>query len=114
MKGSVLGLLAICRKAGKLKMGFDAAEQCLGRDAALIVFAQDISPKTKERMTMRAERSSTEVLTLPDTADDVWCVVGKRVAVMAVIDKGLAKQLVLLSSRTEAPTRQEHEEESQL
>ena len=43
-------MLSICRKAGKIKMGFDPVENSLYEDAYLVVFAQNASKNTVERM----------------------------------------------------------------
>ncbi len=95
MKGEPLGILAICRKAGKLKAGFDPAADSLGRDAALVVFSADASPKTKERMEMKAQRAGVVCRTIPYTADEIDFAVGRRAVVLAVTDPGLARQILL-------------------
>lgn len=103
MKGNPMGMLAICRKAGKLKAGFDPAADSLGRDAALIVFSADASPKTKERMELKAARAGVECITIPYTADEIDFAVGKRAVVLSITDKNLARQVSLLT--------EEHNEE---
>ena len=43
----MLGALGLCRKAGKLVMGFDAvAESVMKGKAVLVLTAQDVSPRT--------------------------------------------------------------------
>jgi ribosomal protein L30E len=110
-------MLAICRKAGKLALGFDAAEASLGRGAALVVFTSDVSPKTKKRMQTKAARLNAVSITLPHSADDVWRATGKRVAVMAITNRGLADRVAFLAEGVAAaktlPTEY-HEEESDL
>ncbi|MPN29781.1 hypothetical protein SDC9_177234 [bioreactor metagenome] len=98
MKGNLLGLLNICRKAGKLKLGFDPAAASLGRDAQLLLFTADVSPKTKARMLQKAEGLPVKALDLTETSDTVYHTIGKRVAVMAVTDKGLAERAAALHS----------------
>lgn len=117
MKADALGMLAICRKAGKLKFGFDAAESALGRDAVLIAFTSDVSTKTKTRMQNKAARFAAVSITLPYTADDVWRATGRRVAVMAITDRGLADRVVFLlgsAAAAKALPTEYHEEESDL
>ena len=87
MKGNILGLLGICRKAGKLRLGFDPVAEGLGKDVRLLLFSNDISPKTKERMLQKASGS------LPYSADELLAGLGKRVAVLAVTDRGLADRI---------------------
>ncbi len=98
MKSNLLGLLGICRKAGKLKLGFDPAAASLGRDAQLLLFAADISPKTRLRMLKKAEGLPVKSLDLVETSDAVYDAIGKRVAVMAVTDMGLAERAAALHS----------------
>ena len=96
MKGNLLGLLGICRKAGKLKLGFDPVAASLGKGAELLLFTQDISPKTKARMLKKAETQQVRILSLKETSDTVEKAIGKRVAVMAITDRGLADKATLL------------------
>ncbi|HWP50518.1 MAG TPA: hypothetical protein VN626_02360 [Clostridia bacterium] len=98
MKGNLLGLLGICRKAGKLKLGFDPAVASLGRDAQLLLFTADISSKTRLRMLKKAEGTAVKSLDLSETSDAVYVAIGKRVAVMALTDKGLAERAAALHS----------------
>jgi len=93
VKGDPLGMLSVCRKAGKLKAGFDPAAESLRRDAALIVFSADASPKTKDRMTAKAARAGVACLTLPHTADEIDYAVGRRAVVLAITDAGLAREI---------------------
>ena len=93
MKGNILGLLGICRKAGKLRLGFDPVAEGLGKDVRLLLFSNDISPKTKERMLQKASGSPAASLTLSYSADELLAGLGKRVAVLAVTDRGLADRI---------------------
>jgi ribosomal protein L7Ae-like RNA K-turn-binding protein len=101
MKSNALAWICLCRKAGKIKMGFDAAAQSLGRDAALVVFACDASENTKRRMQQKALLYKVPVCTLPHTEDEIWRTTGKRAVLMTIIDKRLAAQLAALTNREE-------------
>jgi ribosomal protein L7Ae-like RNA K-turn-binding protein len=92
-----LGMLSLCKKAGKLKAGFDPAALSLGRDAALVVFSADASPKTKDRMAQKAADAGIPCVTLPQTADEIGFATGKRVVVLAVTDEGMARQVLRLT-----------------
>lgn len=105
MKSNLLGLLGICRKAGKLKLGFDPAVASLGRDAQLLLFTADISPKTRMRMLKKAEGLSVKSLDMAETSDAVYYAIGKRVAVMAVTDKGLAERAAALHNAGQHATQ---------
>lgn len=94
MKGDILGLLGICRKAGKLKMGFDAVAASLERDARLLLITDDISPKTRERILSKAANSGTKHICLSVTSSDVEMAIGKKLAVMAITDAGFASAAI--------------------
>jgi ribosomal protein L7Ae-like RNA K-turn-binding protein len=52
----VLNLLHMCRKAGKLKFGFDSCERsCYSGYSKLILVASDLAEKQKLKMTELAE-----------------------------------------------------------
>lgn len=109
MKNKICGLLGICRKAGKIKLGFDPVVDRLQKDAVLILFAADISPKTKQRLLQKAEGLPCTVRTLPCTQEELFCSIGKRVGVMAVTDRGLAAALEQLCDQA-VPNHQQEEE----
>lgn len=112
-RSSILGLLGICRKAGKIKLGFDPAADTLGKDGCLLIFSSDVSLKTRERMLKKAEAFKIASLDIDETSDDIWYAIGKRVAVMSVTDKGLAENIVRLD-RARRTTENHDEEDTDL
>lgn len=83
--------LSLCRKAGKLVMGYDAVVDAVMTGKANRVFvAADVSPKTAERLRYAVEELAG-VEPLPLTQDDLAPVSHKRVAVFAVADANLAR-----------------------
>ena len=96
MKGNALDMLAICRKAGRLKLGFDSVEQSLKGDAALVIFTNDISEKTMKRMASITKLHGVNTVLLPWSSNEINIRVGKRVAVMSITDRGLADRVALL------------------
>lgn len=89
MNNAALSLLSICRKALKLKLGFDSVEKTLP-EAAIVVFTNDISEKTRERMLFFVEKQGKPFIDAPFSSDDVHYIVGKKAAVLAITDQGLA------------------------
>ena len=89
MRDNTLSFLSLCRKAQKLKMGFDSVEKTL-KDAKVVLFACDVSPKTRERMEKKAEAFSVPTKLLPFTQEDIYIKVGKNISVMSITDDGLA------------------------
>ncbi|WP_071432947.1 L7Ae/L30e/S12e/Gadd45 family ribosomal protein [Angelakisella massiliensis] len=102
-----LGMLSICRKAGKLIFGFDAVKEAVAAgEARLILYAADLSEKTRasmDRVAARVEPAPPCVRTELTMYDfSLFC--PKPAGVLAVTDEGLAKAVL---KRITA----EHEEE---
>lgn len=82
--------LSLCRKAGKLVMGFDAVEEAVFKGKAwLVLYTADASPKTVRRMT-DAVGGLVDVQPMPLTQDALAPVSRKPVALYAVVDRNLA------------------------
>ena len=87
----MLGALGLCRKAGKLVMGFDAvAESVMKGKAVLVLTAQDISPRTA-RKTREFCEGILHVQSMPLTQEQLCAVTHKPVGVYAVTDENLAR-----------------------
>lgn len=93
MNNPALSMISMCRKAQKLKMGFDSVEKTL-QESKLIIFTSDISPKTRDRMLFAAKNKRAPFRDIPETSDDVHFAVGKRVAVLSITDRGLARSVL--------------------
>lgn len=101
MKNKQLSVLGLCRKAGRLKYGFDSVKEALLKnEAELIVFSSDISEKTKERIKATALRQGTRTLSAPfDMSELAFALgLGKDTAIVAICDNGFAE---LFLSKTE-------------
>lgn len=100
MTNKLLSNLSLCRKAGFLKMGFDPAWESIGKGACLILFASDVSPKTRERMEFQAGRMNVRTCTIPHTSEEILAVVGKKIAVMSLTNKAFADKIHAVSGET--------------
>lgn len=91
LKAQLHGAFSMCRKAGKLVMGFDPVmDAVMAGKTNCVYLASDISPKTAQRLRYAVE-DLAEVLPLPLAQDDLADVSRKRVAVYAVADANLAR-----------------------
>ena len=89
----ISGFLGLCRKAGKLVMGFDICVEALGKGKAeLLLLARDCSERTVRGIKRAAEEKGREVRTLPLNMDEISFAVAKRAGVLAVCDSGFAKK----------------------
>ena len=87
---ALFGALGLCRKAGRLVMGFDAVcDEVYRGKVALVLTAADLSPKTLARL-QRACEGAAEVLPMPLTQEDLCPISRKPVGVYGVADENLA------------------------
>ncbi len=89
--------LGLCRRGGKLVMGFDAVVEELASPktkAAGLILAEDVSPKTEKEVRFAAEKYGREVQKAPFTMDEAQEALGKRSGVFLVLDKGLYSSIV--------------------
>lgn len=92
MKDRLLSTLCICRKAGKIILGFDAVNDAAREHTlALIVLSGDLSPKSAKEMAFAAEKYQIPICSAPITMDDIRHRLGKRSGIIGVTDQGLAE-----------------------
>lgn len=78
-------------------MGFDAAVQELESPkskAAGLVLAADVSAKTEKEIRFAAEKHGKRVVRAGFTMDETETALGKRVAVLLILDEGLYGSLI--------------------
>ena len=94
MSKNIMGLVTMCRRAGKLSMGIDMAkEACANGTAAGCIAASDLSPKTLKEIKFSCYKYNVPIYRTELTMDQIWTELGKRVGIMAVCDKGFFKAL---------------------
>ena len=84
--------MCLCRRAGRLVIGFDAVVQELASPkskAAGIVLASDVSPKTEKEIRFAADKRGTDVIRAGFTMDEAKNAVGKRAGIFLILDEGL-------------------------
>ncbi|MCL2857563.1 MAG: ribosomal L7Ae/L30e/S12e/Gadd45 family protein [Oscillospiraceae bacterium] len=87
----LLSALGLCKKAGKLTVGFDVVGEAIRRgNAKLLVLTGDISPKSAGRITAMADEHKVRHFTIDAAMDDIEKLLGKRAGILAVTDQGLA------------------------
>jgi ribosomal protein L7Ae-like RNA K-turn-binding protein len=100
--------ISLCRKAGKLTMGYDAVEEAVVKGKAwLVLTAADASAKTVNRLKANIG-DLVDVLPMPLEQNRLASISRKPVAVYAVLDRNLAK---LCFDRLDACGAINHEEE---
>jgi len=94
-----MGMLSLCRKAGKLRIGFEPVKEAAQRgEAQLVLYASDFSPGSRERMERILARSGRPPgqRTVGAAMSDLAKVCGKKTGVVAVADQGFAAGLTKL------------------
>lgn len=92
---NITGLLTICRKAGKLVMGFDPMKDALaGGKACAVIIASDISPKTEKEVRFFSGKQNVPVARTAMTLDEVYYALGKKAGILTICDKGFADKAI--------------------
>lgn len=88
------GLISICRKAGRLKSGMDAAKSaCMSGEARAVFAASDLSAKSLKELKFAAARNGVPVYSLSMTMQQIADAMGKKTGILAVTDGGFAKSM---------------------
>lgn len=94
-----LSLLTVCRKAGRLVLGFDAVcDAAKSGKAVCLLTASDASPKTRKELLFRCK---LPCYTLDADCETLEHMLGRRTAVLAVCDAGFAHRFETLLAQTE-------------
>lgn len=92
---NVLSTLALCRRAGYLVHGFDVVKEAMEyKTAKVVILASDVSEKTKKEALFFANRFNCPIIQIEHTIGEFWTVCSKKVAVLAICDKGFAKSFL--------------------
>ena len=99
MNDKLLSMLGLCRRAGKLELGYDAVAAAITKNKAkLLLLASDLSEKTGESITYLSGQYGPGPIRLPHTMDQIGRAVGKRAGILAVIDAGFAGSIRKLAA----------------
>ena len=104
-KERLLSFLGIARRAQKLSMGADAAQEAMQKGKTkLLLLASDLSERPERSARAEAQAASTPVLPAGVTMDEIAFSVGKRTGILAVNDSGFAGKLrTMLGEQQDAP-----------
>ncbi len=102
MKGNdkLLGAVSLCRRAGKLAVGFDATVKAVGKGAALVLMSNDAAERTTRNVARICE-DIAQIVNLPYTQAEIEQATGRKFAVAAVCDENFAR-LIQLNIKEEA------------
>ncbi len=98
MNDRLLSFLGLCRRAGKLVIGFDPVREAVETGKAfLVLVAADISANTLKKLNTAIGEFGVPFYTVNRTKDEISFSLGKTCACLAVIDKGFADKLTELT-----------------
>lgn len=98
-KDKVLSMLGLARRAGKLSMGHDMAEQALlKKRAKMLLLCSDVSPRlVKEfQKTMELHSISVPLFQTDITIDEIHFFVGYKAGVLTVDDENFSNKIISL------------------
>ncbi|WRS27131.1 50S ribosomal protein L7 [Oscillospiraceae bacterium MB08-C2-2] len=91
MENNLLLALGLCRKAGKLVMGFDpVVEAMVSGKVKLLITTADLSPKSLKNITYEAQKYGIAPRAASLTMEETKAMLGRRTGILAVLDPGLA------------------------
>ncbi len=94
----IINLMTICRKAGKLIIGFDAAKNAVSDGSACcILISEDISDNTLKKIMNIS--GSIPVIKTGMKCSEAELYFNRKAAVAAVCDKGFARRFGELASQ---------------
>ena len=100
-KQKLLGLLGICRKAGRLLLGRDVVAEALAKgQLRLLLLTQDLSRRSIQAAAVPAKNKSVPVLPVPLTMDEICSLTGKSSGILGITDQGLADAVMDIIGRS--------------
>lgn len=99
----LLSTVSLCKRAGKLQLGFDQVKEAvLKGEAKLVLTAADLSEKSRKGIELLCGAENIESFVVPVTMDEFDYEIGKRTGIIAVTDPGFAGKLKsMLTADTE-------------
>lgn len=90
----IMGLVTMCRRAGKLKMGMDMTKNaCAAGEASGVLVASDISEKSLKEVKYFCQKHNVVIYSMGMDMDEVSIELGKKTGILAVCDMGFMKAL---------------------
>lgn len=88
------GILSICRKAGRMAVGFDPMLEALRSGKVRgVVTVSDISPKTYKEVCYHCGSEGIPVVRVPMTMLEFGAAIGRKAAVAGILDDGFFRKI---------------------
>ena len=101
---NILKSLGLCRRAGKLVAGFDAVCGLLSEEVldVVVFLTLDASLKTSKEVRYYAAKHGVEVIFLDVTKSEIYEILNKSFAVLAITDIKMANMIKSYLPKTQA------------
>jgi len=101
----LLNFLGICKKSGKISLGFEACIDTVKKNNAfLILFANDLSARTFKKFNEETENFNVEKIDLNLKIEDLYTILKRNVGIISINDKTLAEKVKKLHSELKEDT----------
>lgn len=92
---SILNMLGLCRRAGKLIYGFDAVKEAvLKSDVNSIFMANNLSAKSKKELLYITKDKRIPLIQTTIEMEEMQTIIGKRTGILAITEQGFSKKIV--------------------
>lgn len=93
----ILSFLGLCKKAGKLCLGFDCScEKIKNKEAKLILFTKDISERSEKSILKFAKEFNIKYKKISIYMHQIGDIFGKQSGIICIIDQGFAAKIETL------------------
>lgn len=97
MNERLMSFLGLCRRAGRLAWGADAALKAIREHKALLVLrTADLSENSAGNIAFAAERAGVPMRTLDCTKQELGFSIGKVCGVICITDRGFADKILTM------------------
>ena len=97
----IINLLTVCRRAGRLTIGFDAVSDAVkNKKAFCVMTASDISANTLKEISFVCSKYNVKIIPACLTKEELEFYLGKITAVIAVCDRGFADSITALAEKS--------------
>ena len=104
------GILSICRKAGKMEIGFAPMKEALPSGKVKgVVTASDISPKSFKEVQFYCQKYHVPVCPVPLTIAELGGAIGRKAAVAAILDDGFYDRIFQLCEQVQTAAAEQSE-----
>ena len=96
----LLNTNTLCRRAGKLIIGYDQDKAPVAAgQAQAVLLAIDLAPRSKKEVRFFCRDTGLSPVEAPFSLDDIKDKFGRRAGILAITDQGLAQKTVSIVER---------------